>query len=50
LQAALAAQLAGEGKELFAFMGARCDAMTASVLGALHLLPPSGGADTRGEA
>jgi RNA polymerase sigma-70 factor, ECF subfamily len=50
LQAALEVQLAGEGKELFAFMGARCDAMTASVLGALHLLPPSGRPDTGGDA
>jgi RNA polymerase sigma-70 factor (ECF subfamily) len=45
LQTALQAQLAGEGKELFAFMGARCDAMTAWVLSALQLAPPSGRPD-----
>lgn len=37
LQASLEAQLAGEGKELFSFMGARCDAMTEAVLRALQL-------------
>lgn len=37
LQVTLESQLADEGKELFAFMGKRCDAMTASVLCALNL-------------
>lgn len=36
LQTALEAQLAGEGKELFSFMGSRCDRLTASVLKALE--------------
>ena len=39
LKTALEAQLAGEGKELFSFMGSRCDAMTASVMQALQLVP-----------
>ncbi len=37
LQTSLQAQLADEGKELFSFMGSRCDAMTAAVLQALQL-------------
>lgn len=37
LQATLESQLADEGKELFSFMGARCDRLTASVLRALRL-------------
>ena len=37
LQAALASQLAGEEKELFSFMGERCDRLTSAVLKALAL-------------
>lgn len=37
LQSALETQFVDEGRELFAFMGSRCDAMTSSVMGALHL-------------
>ncbi len=37
LQTTLEAQLADEGKELFNFMGDRCDRLTASVLSALQL-------------
>lgn len=39
LKAALEAQLEGQGKELFTFMGARCDRMTAAVLQALEIRP-----------
>ena len=41
LKSALESQLAGEEKELFTFMGDRCDRMTAAVLGALELPRPS---------
>lgn len=41
LQAALQTQLVGEEKELFSFMGARCDRMTAAVLQALEIPRPS---------
>ncbi len=36
LKTSLEAQLAGEGKELFSFMGARCDRLTAAVMRALE--------------
>jgi RNA polymerase sigma-70 factor (ECF subfamily) len=37
LQTTLEAQLGAEERELFSFMGARCDRMTAAVMGALEL-------------
>jgi RNA polymerase sigma-70 factor (ECF subfamily) len=41
LKTALETQLAGEEKELFSFMGARCDRLTAAVMRALELPRPS---------
>ena len=42
LQVTLEAQLAGEGKELFSFMGERCDRLTSAVMRALPPFIPGG--------